>query len=220
MNVIPGQIAAPLRQFQLVGGELCLDFCITVGGHRSGRSREYLNSCGDFLGWCEQAGLVDRTLAITTWQKSAQQPKNSSKVLRRAVQLRESIYRIFIAVMQDKKPPEKDLLELNGELGRSLNRLEVTAKKDGFEWGWRESGSSLEAPLGPIARSAAQLLTCPHSLDHVRQCRGDNCGWLFIDSSKNHSRCWCDMRDCGNREKVRRHRLKKSDVRRLKSEEG
>jgi len=52
------------------------------------------------------------------------------------------------------------------------------------------------------------LLTSSQRLNQVRQCRGDNCGWLFVDGSKNHSRRWCDMRDCGNRAKVRRHRLK------------
>jgi len=52
------------------------------------------------------------------------------------------------------------------------------------------------------------LLTDPHTLAHVQMCNGDNCGWLFIDSSKNHSRRWCDMRDCGNRAKIRRHRLR------------
>ncbi|HEV2391667.1 MAG TPA: CGNR zinc finger domain-containing protein [Verrucomicrobiae bacterium] len=42
----------------------------------------------------------------------------------------------------------------------------------------------------------------------MRLCQGDTCGWLFVDSSKNHSRRWCDMRDCGNRAKARRHRAK------------
>ena len=54
----------------------------------------------------------------------------------------------------------------------------------------------------------AELLASEQQLAHLRQCCGDNCGWLFLDSSKNHSRRWCDMRDCGNRAKVRRHRQK------------
>ena len=42
-------------------------------------------------------------------------------------------------------------------------------------------------------------------LDQVRECAGNTCGWLFVDMSRNHSRHWCDMRDCGNRAKVRRY---------------
>ncbi|WP_337266514.1 CGNR zinc finger domain-containing protein [Oryzifoliimicrobium ureilyticus] len=32
-----------------------------------------------------------------------------------------------------------------------------------------------------------------------------NCGWLFLDRSKNKSRTWCDMSVCGNRVKASRH---------------
>ncbi|MGW5559426.1 CGNR zinc finger domain-containing protein [Micromonospora sp. NPDC003944] len=39
---------------------------------------------------------------------------------------------------------------------------------------------------------------------------GEGCGWLFLDSTRNHSRRWCDPLDCGNRARVRayvqRHR--------------
>ena len=38
----------------------------------------------------------------------------------------------------------------------------------------------------------------------VGMCAGDRCGWLFVDTSKNHSRRWCDMKICGNRMKARR----------------
>ena len=39
-------------------------------------------------------------------------------------------------------------------------------------------------------------------------CDGDGCAWLFIDTSKNRTRRWCDMAICGNRAKARRHYAK------------
>jgi len=36
----------------------------------------------------------------------------------------------------------------------------------------------------------------------VKACRGDDCRWVFIDGSRNTSRRWCDMADCGNRAKA------------------
>ena len=58
--------------------------------------------------------------------------------------------------------------------------------------------------LGPVARSAAELLTSDR-LDRLRQCESEKgCGWLFVDGSRNRSRRWCDMSDCGNRAKARR----------------
>jgi predicted RNA-binding Zn ribbon-like protein len=46
----------------------------------------------------------------------------------------------------------------------------------------------------------------------VRECSGDTCGWLFVDTSRNHSRRWCDMEDCGNRAKARRHYLRRKQL--------
>nr|WP_264085191.1 CGNR zinc finger domain-containing protein [Kibdelosporangium phytohabitans] len=39
----------------------------------------------------------------------------------------------------------------------------------------------------------------------VGECSGPGCGWLFIDRTRNRSRQWCSSKDCGNRERARRH---------------
>jgi predicted RNA-binding Zn ribbon-like protein len=62
--------------------------------------------------------------------------------------------------------------------------------------------------LWPILRSAAEVLTS-EKRTRLGQCADDRgCGWLFLDTSKNRSRRWCDMEDCGNRAKARRHYLR------------
>jgi len=38
----------------------------------------------------------------------------------------------------------------------------------------------------------------------VEGVRERECRWLFLDTSKNHTRRWCDMKVCGNRIKARR----------------
>jgi len=63
----------------------------------------------------------------------------------------------------------------------------------------------LTSMLWPVAVSAAGLLTSPQ-LVRLRDCANTACGWLFIDHSKNASRRWCDMGECGNRAKARRFR--------------
>jgi predicted RNA-binding Zn ribbon-like protein len=54
-------------------------------------------------------------------------------------------------------------------------------------------------------RAAAALLVSPEQA-RLRRCGGDGCGWLFLDRSRNRSRHWCTMDDCGNLSKVRRFR--------------
>jgi len=185
-----------------------LDFCNSVGGKRGERPREWLNHYGDLLSWSEQALLIERSSLDTFQRNATSNPAAAAEVLGRAVVLREGVYRIFMAIRDGKKPAERDLETLNRELGRSLSRLRVVPGKNGFGWAWEPARGALDYPLGPIARSAGELLTSAARLRNLRQCWGENCGWLFLDSSKNHSRSWCDMRDCGNRAKVRRHRMR------------
>lgn len=61
--------------------------------------------------------------------------------------------------------------------------------------------------LWPVARSAADLLVSP-DLARVRKCAGPTCDWPFVDMSRNRSRRWCDMRECGNRAKARRYSVR------------
>ena len=194
-------------KFQFIAGALCLDFCNTVGGHREGTPREKLNSIEDFISWSEQAELIDAAEAAQLRREAGVKP-GASAALERAIELREALYRIFWSSSKGKAPERADLAKLNAELEASLGRLRVIRSKAerGFRWQWGDEASRFENPLGPVARSAAELLTHDHALRQVGQCHGDNCGWLFVDLSKNHSRRWCDMRDCGNRAKIRRFR--------------
>ena len=200
--------APPAKKFQFVGGDLCLDFANTVGGKRGAVTREYLNTYADFLSWCRQAGILDPVQQERLASLAAAEPGEADSVLERAVELREAIYRTFATLAERRAPDAPDLERLNSELAAALCRLRVRAGEDGFDWRWAADEPRLEHPLGPVARAAAELLTDREAMAHVRRCQGDTCGWLFLDSSKNHSRRWCDMRDCGNRAKVRRHRLK------------
>jgi predicted RNA-binding Zn ribbon-like protein len=59
--------------------------------------------------------------------------------------------------------------------------------------------------MWPIAFAAVQLLLDDDLRSRVGQCAdAEGCGWLFLDLSKNRSRRWCSIRECGNRAKQRR----------------
>ena len=205
---VPAHAASPQKRFEFVAGDVCLDFTNTVGGKRGLSAREYLNSYADFVSWCRQADLLQAATADALLRSAGRHADESGAALRRAIALREAIYRIFAALASGESPQASDLDHLNAELSTHLGRLRLTSNKKGFNWTWLNSDDALDQPLGPIARSAADLLTSPHLLEQVRQCEGDTCGWLFVDSTKNHSRRWCVMSDCGNAAKVRRFRMK------------
>ncbi|HEX2091777.1 MAG TPA: CGNR zinc finger domain-containing protein, partial [Longimicrobiaceae bacterium] len=120
-----------------------------------------------------------------------------------AVELREAIYGIFSTLAGGGEAPQEELEILNRELSRAMSRARITAAGGQCDWAWQDTGE-LDRVLWPVARSAAQLLTSEDRV-RVKECAGDDCGWLYLDTSKNRSRRWCDMKDCGNRAKVRRH---------------
>jgi len=60
----------------------------------------------------------------------------------------------------------------------------------------------------PIVDSAADVLV-NGELGRVRECADARCHRVFLDTTKNGLRRWCDMGTCGNRAKAARHRAKR-----------
>ncbi|MEU3983657.1 CGNR zinc finger domain-containing protein [Streptomyces sp. NPDC026672] len=60
--------------------------------------------------------------------------------------------------------------------------------------------------LAVVARDAVELLTDPVARAAVRECEGDNCPIVYLDTSRGRRRRWCSSEVCGNRERVARHR--------------
>ncbi len=191
--------------FELSGGRLCLDFANTVSGSRTVRPTERLRSYGDLVSWSRQAGVVTDGQAERLLRQAGRRPSDAAAVLERAVALREAIYRVFSAVAAGRAPGPADLAGLNEALAGALARSRLVPAGGRFAWSWADDEAALDPMLGPVTRSAADLLTSD-DLGLVRECASDDCTWLFMDTSRNRSRRWCDMRSCGNRAKARRHR--------------
>ncbi|WP_332236727.1 CGNR zinc finger domain-containing protein [Sporolactobacillus sp. KGMB 08714] len=191
--------------FEYIAGAICLDFANTISGARGQTNvSEHLNSYRDLLNWGQQAGLLSAEQAVYLEKKSKEHKIVSNRVLDRARNLRESIYRIFSAVAVQKKPAAPDLAVINNELARGLCQSRIISTPSGFMWGWEEP-VRLDSIIAPPARSAADLLASAVPF-RVRECANPSCTWLFIDETKNHSRRWCNMRTCGNADKIRRFR--------------
>ncbi|MCA6094562.1 ABATE domain-containing protein [Streptomyces sp. SCA3-4] len=71
--------------------------------------------------------------------------------------------------------------------------------------------------LGQIARDAVDLLTDPAARGRLRQCEGESCSLVYLDTSRGRRRRWCSSEVCGNRERVARHRRRAVAGQALKS---
>ncbi len=200
------------RRFKLRGGDVSLDFVNTLGWRLTGYPREYLRSYEDLLDWGRQAGLLALEETEDLSREATLDPEGARETLSRALALREAIHRLISAHIAGESQDENDLSALNRELSIALSHLRVMPADGAYSWGWDRSGDEgktpLDSPLWRVAQSAAQLLTS-EKLGRVKLCAGEGCGWIFLDESRNSSRRWCDSRDCGNRERVRRHLARK-----------
>jgi predicted RNA-binding Zn ribbon-like protein len=183
----------------LIGGELCLDFANTLYGHTDA-IHEYLFDYRDLVLWNRHVGVLSAQRAGILLSKGEQAPAESEAVFHQAIQVRETIYRIFACLAHDESPNDDDLVHLHRVWldNQSHTRLERT--RAGFELGW-ENGDAIDSMLWPITRSAVELLISDE-LKRVKQC--GRCDWLFLDRSRNRSRRWCSMDACGNRIKMAR----------------
>jgi predicted RNA-binding Zn ribbon-like protein len=179
---------------------LCLDFANTVSWRTSEKPEEKVGSYTSLVDWSRKAGIVSAREA-RAMLKAGEPSKN---VLHRAILVRESIYRILAAQAAGRRAQPSDLAILNETVGEALGHLQLVAEANGFAWRWPADSEAASRILWAVARSAAELLTSAH-LSAVRVCAGAGCGWLFLDLSRNRTRRWCAMSDCGNREKARRH---------------
>ncbi len=202
------ELQAPV--FEFTGNRLCLDFSNTVHDRLNG-PRELLNSYNDLLTWSSEAHILTRQETEALGEKARQDPQTTADVLARAIAVREAIYAIFSARAYGVMPAKNDLDRLNMELTRANMQMYLVPEQDGFVWNWSSREQALDAMLWPVVRSTADMLTSPE-LQDVRVCAADNCGWLFLDTSKNHSRRWCDMKSCGNRAKARKHYSQKKQT--------
>lgn len=208
-----------LEKFTLIGGHPALDFINTVSGRTgvpdSKNPREYVILADkfvdhvDLISWGRKAGLLTEHETLEILQAAEKDPDTAKKVLKKAVVLRELLYRLLKSSIEKWEPDPKDLANFNAEIlaARKHERLDHSGGE--FSSAWSEV--SLRTLLGMVAGSAAKLLTSP-ALSKVGQCGGPECRWLFLDESRRHNRQWCVMKDCGNVAKVRRFRDRKAAV--------
>ncbi len=191
-------------------GWLSLDFANTVGWHASTHPEEHLNTYTDLVDWAKKAGILAADGAAKLLQRGAKAPAEAEKTLHAAKKLREALYGILTARTHGQDVPAGDLATVNRAAADLHARSRLVTKDGGFAWELDAGKDEFDSFLWPVVRSALDLLTSPEALERVGQCAdADGCGWLFWDTSRNRSRRWCDMGDCGNRAKVRRYYSRK-----------
>jgi predicted RNA-binding Zn ribbon-like protein len=197
---------SPLANLRIVAGNVALDFVNTTSGPRHGPADgEWLSSYEDFATWSRRVGIAA--------EAPVESPRRADSLaaLARVLACRDDMYEIFRAIADGLPPPDQALRRLQLAYLEALAHGQLTSHGDGdgYEWRW-DAARSLLAPLWTVVAAAVALLTHGPT-DRIKSCNA--CRFLFIDLSKNGSRRWCSMEDCGKAAKIARYLQRRSDAR-------
>ncbi len=122
--------------------------------------------------------------------------------LARALRLREALRALLLANNGAPSPTAAALEPLREAAGRAS----FGARLGGAGEVAVEPGGEGSEPFEARLLLAAERLQLLGAWERVKACGAENCRWAFYDTSRNHSRTWCSMDVCGNRQKTRRYR--------------
>lgn len=200
----------PVTPYRYVGGDQSVDFVNTAEWVEAGLDR--FASYGRVLEWAEGALVVTRRTAVALRALSEEYPARAVRVLSDAAGFRSLLERLFYRMSQ-QRPTDAEITELNSHwLSISLAESAIVRNdRNSLELGWPRADMVLESPLWAVARAAATLVTSQDA-SRIRRCGGDDCGWYYVDRSRNGLRRWCEMETCGTKMKSRRRAERNATV--------
>ena len=195
-----------IETLELDGGLLCLNFINTVRNRNDKPLEDYLTDRGAWLKWIKRLKIISYN-GLEDLNSKIENHDFSTKFLKKIVTNRELLCRIFVNIANNKKPTNKDIYQLNKSIKESMKYVEIDIERNRqVVESWDKRPVSILSPLDIIMQSAYDLLRSD-DLHKVKEC--ENCGWLFLDRSKNKTKKWCNMQTCGSSVKSRKYYSKR-----------
>lgn len=202
-------VSDKVAAFDLSGGHPVLDLVNSLDNRFASQgATELLDSYEDLLRFMAQTRLLDA--AQLQLLRRGARSASAARALRGVKELRETLATILYGMLEGGTPSGAEMRSLQGYFQDAARHRELAWRKDasadhpvGAQWQWGRFARDSELPLWILAQSAAELMFSD-ALQRIRACDADTCRWLFLDTSKNGSRRWCNMKVCGNRMKARR----------------
>jgi predicted RNA-binding Zn ribbon-like protein len=198
---------APDAPFRFVGGDASLDFVNTTDWTPRGLERDRFTAYERLLEWARGAGLLVPGEARRMAQAALKHPRRAAATLDAAWDTRAVLRAVFASVVEGRANANA-LDRLNVLLAGVATHVRLLQGPGGqVSRGWAGLGESPESLLWPVVWNAANLLSSSDA-ERLRMCAGNDCGWMYVDRSRNGLRRWCEMSVCGTVEKNRRRAVR------------
>ena len=180
-----------------------LSFNNTVSWEAGGLSNDRLETFPDLLRWAGATDVLPPAELTVLQERATGDPWSAATALAQARELRTVLHQILSALARHQEPEPIALRAFNQALRVAAGQLALTWSEGRLVWG-HQGEMAPETVVHRIAWAAAQFMTSP-ALARLGLCANPECGWMYLDSTRNHSRRWCSMQDCGSRAKARRY---------------
>jgi predicted RNA-binding Zn ribbon-like protein len=203
-HLLPALRIVPHRfvPVDLCAGHPTLDFVNTAAGLNRD-PRDWLDSFGALIGWARLSGMFDESLLGRLSALGSDDPFAAEAALAGAKALRAAVFTLVHHHRDATPPPTSAVETLQYWCRRAGSSLVLKPRPDGvLKQSLEQCG--LDAIAGGIALTTADLFSRPLT-GRFAICEGNNCGWVFLDTSRTRRRRWCDMKTCGNAAKASRH---------------
>jgi predicted RNA-binding Zn ribbon-like protein len=194
----------------LVGGHRALDLVNTVAPRLpDDQRRDYLETPGDLLIWSQRTGLLDAAAAGEVDGAWSASPAAGRRALTAVKEIREALYEVLSAYLGDpdgSTATQEQLDHISMAWASTQPRASLVPAAEGnFVARWVVSSPAALLVADRVTQDAVDLL-CGIDVTRLGRCpvEAGGCGWLFLDHSRNRSRRWCAMEDCGSGAKARR----------------
>lgn len=196
MKLDPGEYGGT---YKVIGGELCFDFANTVSWRNREIPHEWLNSVENLATWCQLVGIFNEVESRQLIKELSISHGTIEKNLSLLQEFREVIFRLFSAIANNETPLKKDIKYLNNFASQRIGARKITYNKKAFFFELESTLTLFDKIIHKVFYSVTHMAT-HMDLSRANKCK--SCEWLFYDKSRNRSRRWCVMEDCGNRNKV------------------
>jgi predicted RNA-binding Zn ribbon-like protein len=196
------------KPFKLFAGHPALELVNTLDLRFSTETEDLLPAYGDLLRLATQLRLLTPEQARRVGRTVAE--KDAQRVLSSTIELREALASLLYGRIDGAKPQAWQLEKLEKHFHAAALHRRLSPADGQLVWTWSGVEQRPEIPLWKLAQAASDLLVSSDA-ELVKDCGDPTCRWLFLDTSKNHTRRWCDMKTCGNRMKARRHQARYQD---------
>jgi predicted RNA-binding Zn ribbon-like protein len=152
-------------------------------------NEEKLGSPDELATWLRERALAGGDVAAT------------GADLKHAVELREALRQLLL----EHTGVEVDRDAASSVLDKTARRARIELCFEQCHGALTPGATGVDAALGHVVIAVHHAMA-DGSWERLKACRASDCEWAFIDNARNHSRAWCSMKSCGNREKARAFR--------------